>query len=425
MSRKFRSDDTNKWKEGFGKGSQGDLSQSGSLGGVAGHAFGTFTGTSGQLQGTFSDVAYFNGSNGGRIGDIVLIIQNKFGSYGEYEFNVITGRSGTTVYFKYPLQNSYVSGAQIVSSAQWKNITITGATTPYMNWYGSAGGIIFLVASKKITINSTLMGASSGYNGGGFMGGDPGTSPGSGQTRSGYSGESYNTNRNANGGGIGGDCGGCVSPNTAAQYNGGSGGRGSRGGDAATGGAGGGHATAGTAGTYYGGSPSYNGGYGGATVGNAGLTLLFFGGGGGGTGGWHDAGSATAANHRAGAGGRIVVLLAKEIEINGSTGYINCNGAAGANYGDARGGSGGGAGGSVLLKCEACSLGTNRITVAGGSGGSGTGNATAGGAGGVGRIHVDYSKSFSGSATPTINTTLDPTVKSVVKGGAFLLSEFT
>jgi hypothetical protein len=63
------------------------------------------------------------------------------------------------------------------------------------------------------------------------------------------------------------------------------------------------------------------------------------------------------------------------------------------------------------MKGQVVTLGTSRLTAAGGA--QGLGNATPdndGGAGGVGRFHVDYSTSVSGSATPTIDTREDSTI---------------
>ncbi len=79
------------------------------------------------------------------------------------------------------------------------------------------------------------------------------------------------------------------------------------------------------------------------------------------------------------------------------------NGTSSGNSSLDRGG-GGGAGGSILLKGQALILGTSKITAAAGS------NADTGGPGAVGRIHADYSGSISGSTSPTLDSTLDPSL---------------
>src|SRR5581483_5905643 len=133
---------------------------------------------------------------------------------------------------------------------------------------------------------------------------------------------------------------------------------------------------------------------GGIVSGNAALTQMVFGGGGGG-------GQASNGVGAGGSGGAIGILIAPVITFNQSA---NLNGGNGGSPGGGRGG-GGGAGGSLLLKGKQISVGSNIITANGGSGGTGPeGN---GGSGGVGRIHADYSLTFSGSSTPSIDTRQD------------------
>ena len=113
-------------------------------------------------------------------------------------------------------------------------------------------------------------------------------------------------------------------------------------------------------------------------------------------------------------GGGIVIIVSKTLTI---TGAINVNGDVGYTSSiPASGGGGGGAGGAVLLKGKTLTIGTNLITVALGAGGNENAD---GGAGSVGRIHADYSISLTGTTTPTIDSTLDLTIKER-QGGAFL-----
>jgi hypothetical protein len=411
MSTQFRSDDTQKWWLGFGDGSDGVYSSTGNA--TDAPVDSSCSGTAGATSLSATNASFTALKP-------VLIHQTRGTGAGNWELNQIQSYTTGTITLKKPLQNTYtdsgVSQAQVIQLKQYSSFTQnSGHTLTAKAWNGDVGGIIAFLCKETVTINGTI-----DISGCGFLGGAPGTSPGSGQTQSGFSGESYNSAQNANGGGIGASGGGSISPNTTAQFNAGSGGRASRGTDAASGGGGGGHSASGSNGVNVTTSPSYNGGYGGGTGGNSGLTTMIFGGGAGGPGGWHDAGAGTAANHYGGKGAGAMILIAKNIVING---YLYSNGANGANGGNARGGGGGGAGGSILLKAVNATLGTTRVTATGGSGGSANGNGTAGGAGAVGRIHIDYSGSVTGTTNPTLSSRFDPTIKPK-SGGGILYTNF-
>ena len=81
--------------------------------------------------------------------------------------------------------------------------------------------------------------------------------------------------------------------------------------------------------------------------------------------------------------------------------------------GHANGAGGGGAGGSVIVYTQTATLGTALVTATGGLGGYNT-NAfpIPGGAGGVGRVHIDYLTSYTGTSTPTLYATEDDTLGS-------------
>ncbi len=346
-------------------------------------------------------MAYFNGvNNGGRVGDFVIIHQSQRTGAGNWELNKITGISGSTINLAYPLQNNYTTGAQVVSSAQWDNITLSGTTTPYLSWNGSAGGIIFLVCKNTFTINGTISvaggngniatsGTVTGGSGGGFRGGNGGL--GNGQK---YSGE--------------GTTGASVAQYTAN----GSGGGGAYISTSRAGGGGGGNSSSGSAGTY--GTIGYAG-QGGSSSGNSSLTLMTFGGGGGGGGK-----DATGVYVGSGAsGGGIVFLIAKNISISGSITVNGGTGGQGTTTSPFGAGGGSGAGGSVLIKAQTATLGTAKITAIGGpttSGGS-SGDAQ-GGAGSTGRIHLDYAISYSGSTNPTLDVRQDKSL--LLNQGNFL-----
>jgi len=134
------------------------------------------------------------------------------------------------------------------------------------------------------------------------------------------------------------------------------------------------------------------------------------GGGGGGGAGFANAGSKggsgsddeNSANGGAGGiGGGVVRLYANTVLL--ATGTINVNGADGAHpspYGGG-GGGGGGAGGSVFIEGKSCTLGNNKITSSGGSGGTTySGGGGVGGNGSDGRIAVK-GKNITGTTIPT------------------------
>jgi len=371
----------------WGSGKEGNLTISaGNLGGVGGFGVATFTGTSGNNYGTFSDVGYFNGGNGGRVGDLCIIHQSQGTGAGNWEIVKISNRSGTTVYFDRNLTNTYVSGAQIQSAPNLNGGTISGNLHPYTAWNGSTGGIIFIVDKGTLTVSGSIVATGFGFRGGPKDGG-------AGMV--GYCGEDIDSgwNRQTGANGISGGGG---------NENGAS--------DAKPGGGGGGHATGGANGVSNESPGVY--GAGGGTIGVANLTTIYFGGAGGQGAYWH----ATGATMNPGEGGGIFFIFARNIVITGS---INVGGSNGASSSAAGGACGGGAGGSVLLKCETATLGTNLIVAPGGSGGSGDSNNGAGGNGGVGRIHMDYSKSYTGSTNPTLSSAQDLTL-TVPEGGNFI-----
>lgn len=371
---------------GFGSGLDGNLSYGGgNMGGLAGFGLATFIGTAGNNYGTFSDVGYFNGSNGGRIGDICLIHQSRGTGAGQWELAKIINRSGTTVYFDRTLTYSYTTGAQIQSSGNWKNGTISGATSQYVSWGGSTGGIVFLICNGILTVSSSISvvggngsyfvsqnGRGGGATGGGFYGGNgfnpSDTNDAYGNTGEGTAGASYvGLSANGNGGGGG---------HTGGDWGAGSGG---------------GNGTAGTAGANNNGTDSVGGG----TAGNSALTNMVFGGGGGGSVKGY---SYTISG--GGAGGGIILLIAKEIIVNGS---LSVKGGNGGGDSSVAIGGGAGAGGSILLKCQKGTLGTNLLTASAGN--AGIGSQSYGGAGGNGRIHIDYLTSYTGSAGVGIDAT--------------------
>lgn len=384
----------------FGTGREGSLNISAtSLGGIPGFGVATVTGTAGQSSCVKADVGYFNGSNGGRDGDMVFIHQSQGTGVGQWEVNYITSTSGTTVNLRYPLTYTYVTGAQMHTSPQLYNGTISGNLST-SGWGGSWGGIIFLVDKGTLTINGTI--SANGGNGisvpgnnhnarvtgGGYRGGmvDNYNNDGRG---TGQQGESYN----ADGG-----------YSKARNHGGGGGADFDDGGAENWSAAGGAHATNG------GNSSNTNQGHmatGGLAYGAPDFSVMFFGSGGGGNAGSDQAGDIKGSG---GNGGGIIVIIAKNINVVNT---IYATGGWGGGNPGKPGGSG--AGGSILIKCQNGTLGTNHIVANGGP--STMSDQQTGGAGGAGRIHIDYLIAYTGTTLPAINATNDTSLKSQVYSG--------
>ena len=382
--RQFRSDDTDKWKHAFGGGS--DASS------YSVPANQSCAGTSGTKTITVTDATgFFNGQ-------LVLIHQTRGTGAGNWELNKLISGAGTATFtMESNLTHTYTrsgnSQAQIIELKEYENLTTGSITAP--SWDGSKGGIIAFLDKGTTTVNGTLnldglIGATgcggyvAGGAGRGYIGGN-----GLGQTS--YPAQAIQ-GESSTGAGTG---------SNSANGTGGGGGRITRADQ--SGGGGGGHSTSGGNGNVTGGS----------TIGVASLVTMYFGGAGGGGAKDADCGNSNRASGGGGGGG-ICVIISKNIVV---TGDISIDGGTGG-AGYAGGGGGGGAGGSCLLKCETATLGTNKITAAVSVGGEN------GGAGGAGRIHIDYSDAITGTTSPTINSTLDTTIKSLSSGAGQFLTNF-
>jgi hypothetical protein len=104
-------------------------------------------------------------------------------------------------------------------------------------------------------------------------------------------------------------------------------------------------------------------------------------------------------------GGGLLLMIGKNLDVSSMTIPLTGNNGVASTGAGRDSGGGGGAGGSALLKAQVATLGTNKITASAGSGANG--GESAGGNGGVGRIHLDYLLSYSGTTTPTIDVTQD------------------
>ena len=311
-------------------------------------------------------------------GDKLLIHQTQGTGAGKWERNEIAGYTAGTITLTTALTNSYTTGAQVIVLEEYSDVTVNSAKTwTAKAWDGTVGGILCFLASGTVTVTGTITATGKGYRGA--------TSALNGN---GYAGE--------------GTTGASVDQRTA-NGNGG-GGAGERSGGASAGG-GGGNGTVGVTGTQI---ADCTPGAGGGTSGTADLTTLTPGGGGG-KGGNDGSGAGNGGN--GGNGGGIVFFSATTITITGS---ITATG----NVGEAAsavncGGGGAGAGGSILFKVQTATLGSSLVTAAGntgGAGGGGSGGMANGGASGVGRIHLDYYTSYTGTTSPTLDVTQDNTL---------------
>lgn len=385
--RQWRSDDTDQWVYGFGTGSDGAYSSSGNA--TDAPIDSSCSGTSGATSLTATNASF-------AAGQFILIHQSRGTGAGNWELNRISSYTSGTITTSHALMNTYTdsgaSQAQVLVVKQYTTFTQnSGHTLTAKAWDGNVGGIIAFFCSGKTTIAGTFdcAGATGGGSPQGGTGGGATSGAGfdGGNGRAGIS--SYNSFAFSGEGTANSSQG-----SNAANGNGGGGGGLS--GPASSAGAGGGHGTTGGNG---GGSLGSTGG---STAGVAALTTMVFGGGGGGSA---KDGPLNYANG-GGSGGGIVAIFSNDLVITGS---ITTTGGQGgqANVGGTRGG-GGGAGGSILLKTQTATLGTNLLLSTGGAGGSA--QEGTGGAGGVGRIHIDYSSSFTGTTNPTIDSRLDSTI---------------
>lgn len=391
MSRQFRSDDTSKWADKFGNGSDGDLTISGNT--TDAPIDSSCSGNSGDSSLSATNAAF-------AVGQLILIHQSRGTGVGNWELNKIRSYTAGTITTAYPLQNTYTdsgaSQAQVLVMKQYNNVTInSGVTLTAKAWDGNVGGIIAFFTKGTLAITGSI--AVSGSN---AQGGSGQISPSNGGGfRGGWSQDSVNST------GLQGESAtGTGSQSNAANGSGG----GAGGGNASYNvGGGGGHSASGSAGT---GSGSANGA-GGGTVGAVDLTTMVFGGGGGGA-----TGTAAASHHSGANGGGIAFLIAKNIVVSQSI-VSNGGGWSSANY---RIGGGGGAGGSILLKCQTATLGSNLVTATGGvtiasGGGENSGD------GAAGRVHIDYRDSYTGTTNPTLDARQDLSLNDR-RGGSFLLN---
>lgn len=400
MSTKFRSDDTVKWKYGFGRGRDGASYST--------PAYAGCSGTSGSTTLTLDSADSFAND------DLVLIHQSRGTGVGGYMLNkIVSGGGTTTLTLEIPLDITYTdsgaSQAQIIELKEYKNLTLSGTTT-VTAWDGNKYGIIAFLNKGTLTGSSGILDLNGG-NGSKVQSDNTGGGVGGGFRGAGIIATSSNPANGRQGEGTSGAGGAQSLSNTG---NGGSGGQ-------YGGGPGGGNGAAGSKGSQWNGDTD-TGSSPGSTAGNAELTSIVFGGGAG--GGYRYSAGGTVYGGGGGNGGGIAFIFSENIDLSSLT--VRTNGGNGANSSTTDWNNnpgmagGGGAGGSVLYKCVNATLGSNKTTATAGSRGLDETVQRHGGNGGVGRIAVDHSGTITGTTNPTFNDRTDATIKAGGATGNFL-----
>lgn len=385
--RQFRSDDTSPWIFAFGDGSDGAYSSVGNA--TDAPVDSSCSGTSGATSLTATNASFAAGKP-------ILIHQSRGTGVGAWELNYISGYTAGTITTRFALTNTYTdsgaSQAQVIQLKQYSSFTQnSGHTLTAKAWDGNVGGIIAFLCNGITTITGTLSGIGKGLRGSTVMGSSGNPAPqyaGQGEGSSG-AGDTLSSSANGSGGGGGGYTANAVSAG------GGGGGNGASGSNGSISGSGG------------------VGGTGGSSVGSASLVTMLPGGGGGAP----LIGNLSAGGSGASGGGVVLIITKNLAEITGAITLTGNDSVASTGAG-ANASGGGGAGGSCLIKAQTAILGSNKITASGGAAPSSNGT---GGAGAVGRIHLDYLTSYTGTTTPTIDVTQDLSLKNYAYLSAFML----
>lgn len=364
--RQFHPNDTVSFTPRFGNNQDGSLTISADT---------TYDGANAGIIGTYTadplvihPTLTLDQASGFANGDLILIHQSRGitgTTTGVWEINKIRAGGGSTaIELEWPLQNTYIDNgahmqAQVLELKQFSDVTIDSTKTYIAaQWDGNKGGIIAFFVNGTLDVNGTLSALGRGYRGG------VGTNNTTAQQ-----GESEN------------GPGDYIAPPN--NYNGSSGGGGK---DLIGSGAGG---------LAFLTDPNLN-------------TKLAFGGSGGGCAGQGYVGGT------GGNSGGIVLVFAKTVDVDNSTGTITVDGGAGTNTL-----GGGPSAGCILLKAQTATLNTTRLSANGGNRGTFANNDDAGGAGAgavdggpgyahvvgsFGVIHVDCN-TLTGTANPTLTQT--------------------
>lgn len=310
-------------------------------------------------------------------GDYVVLMTMRGANVGQWEMVKVQSTGSGEFTADRNLVNTYAELSQAIKAPQYSAGTCSNNLTGTA-WNGTIGGGIVMIVNGKAILTGTTTLTNLGFLQTNSVASGANTVQYTGEGTAGAIAQQQAKNGNGGGGGLN------ESGESQSNY---------------AGGGGGGNGTAGANGVNQVGRV----GIGGDAVGVAGLTTIFMGGAGGAGGGSWSGGDYGGKGAR---GSGFLIIIAKEIDVSGAT--INGTSANGGNNAlGAGGGGGGGAGASILIKCIKATLGTNKIVALGGSGGASYNNVSPGGAGGVGRIHIDYGSSYTGTTNPTIDATKD------------------
>ncbi len=305
-------------------------------------------------------------------GQVILIHQTRGTNAGQWQRTSIDSYTTGVITTVDALNGTYTAGAQVRVIPQYTNVTIdAGFTYTAKAWNGTVGGILAFIASGTVTVNGTISASQRGFT-------------------------ATDTTRSGNNYKQGDGSAGAGNFSYVANGNGGGGGDGEHGSQTWTGGGGGGHAFAGQNGTSRNGGATVSGG---ASAGSSDLTTMVFGGAGG------------VYENAGGAGGGAIFLSGVTFTM-GATGSVVSSGgnSTAAVFGSSSPGAG--AGGSILIKAQTATLGTTQISASGGTAGAGI-YGTPGGNGSVGRMHLDYYTSYTGTVgTGSFTATQDGTLVS-------------
>lgn len=310
-------------------------------------------------------------------GDILKLVQMRGTGVGQWEIvKVASGGGSTSLTLSTALQYTYTdsgaSQAQAIKIFRYTDVTVQSGTWTPPAWDGNVGGILTFAANGTVTPTGTinvggtnggtssigLGGSYAGATGGGYRGGTSRSSYANQQSDQGEgSAAASSQSQSANGSGSGGS----YTPQSFSKR-----------------GSGGSHATQGDLGS--------GGGVQGSTVGDTNLQALFMGAGG--------SGCSNGANNtywfgQAASGGGIFSMFAKTIL---SPTNIFSKGGNGGD-GDFENDGGSGAGGSILICGGTVDIGTDKLSVIGGSSVVN---------GGKGRIAVYYGTSLAGTISSSL-----------------------
>jgi len=175
---------------GFGNGSDGSATLSGTDAPIDSSCSGTAAATS--LSATNASFA---------AGKIILIHQSRGTGVGSWEFNFIDSYVAGTITTQFPLVNTYTdsgnSQAQVLQLKEYSDVTISGTFTA-KTWNGDVGGIIAFLCNGPTVVSGTLTAAACGFAGG------AGTNGGTAYCGEGEVGDTTPTSLNNGSGGGGG-----------------------------------------------------------------------------------------------------------------------------------------------------------------------------------------------------------------------------